>query len=205
MTEGVDPATKRWAKRRRGWSAHRGLEIITGSQPVAAWFRPGGRVQGTEPARRMTVAWDTVEDILHSGWRPRLPELHLVKWVPRSLTAAPDLLANMTMDLRRPLVWKAPSSARQRALQSQHIRIIGDGAARANEPRSAFALVIVAYDEEGTMMPVGFFSKFYPETHDAWEMGIEAVLYALRTVKAWTESRLWGKKWKPEQNESPMI
>ena len=156
----LDPRSARWAERRRIWTAPKGLEIITDSQAAAAWFRPGGRVQGQRPAERMADAWDVVEELSTGGWEPRVPDADWARWVPRSLTAGPDLLANMSMDLQRPLVWLSPTSSQAQATQHRRLRVVGDGAARANEPRSVFAVIILAYEEDGSMTPVAFYSKF---------------------------------------------
>ena len=192
-TDGLDEERRRWAQRRQTWKATKGLEIISDSQPVAAWFKPGGSVQGLEPTRRMKVAWDTVEDLARAGWGPRLPDVQYVQWVPRCLTAGPDLLANMTMDLMHSLVWLRPDGWRPHANPEQRVRFIGDGAARANEPRSAFALILVAYAADGTMTVLGFYTKCYPRRHDAWEMEIEAVLHALKMAALWHDDVLWER------------
>jgi hypothetical protein len=81
------------------------------------------------------------------GTRPRSFHHKICQWLPRALTAAADLVCNIVMDLKEPILWTHPQ-AKQIVRASKGMRWIGDGASRESGGASFATVGLAAYPEE---------------------------------------------------------
>jgi hypothetical protein len=180
-TKQVDPL---WTSELRRWPEALGFEVLTDNQTVAGWAAGRSFPGGEEAKLAVGCWWAAVDSLLQKGWQPRSPHTPPVSWVPRALTAAPDLLCNLCLDMGTSYYWQHPQASSVLMSGKANIRWIGDGAAREKEQTSSHATVLIAYFWGTRGVCLGLWGKFCCTWKPAWAQELSAVNLAASWTRA---------------------
>jgi len=170
-----------WRDHLNHWPRQDSFEILCDNRTVAGWTSGSNPVDSAEARREMKTFWRMIEAVLQLGIRPRDYEYPLVMWVPRALTAGPDLVGNICMDLESSFIWQSPEALNFSARPDTCLRWIGDGGAREKENKSVYATVCIAWvGELSRYLLLGMVGVWNAEFSPAWIKEAQAVKVAVQ-------------------------